>query len=146
MRAYAFLLMAVGSFGMLGVAHKIADHRGCRAEAINVFLFLGAAIAMALISLTSGHRFDTVPAIASATALCCGFLASLAILNFQHGIRYGKISTSWLVINLSAALPTVLSIILYHEGVSARRAAGLGLAIVALLLLWLERRRDEAAS
>ncbi len=146
MTAYVFLMLAVASLGMLGVAHKIADHRACRPEAINTFLFLGAAVAMAIVSFGLGHRLDHIPAVAWVTAITCGFLASLAILNFQHGIRFGKISTSWLVINLSMALPTVLSILIYHEAVSPRRAAGLALTVVALLLLWMERRRDETAS
>jgi drug/metabolite transporter (DMT)-like permease len=67
----------------------------------------------------------------------------VAILSFQHGVRFGKISTSWLVINLSTALPTILSIAIYHEVVSLRRALGLALAMVALGILWLERRREE---
>jgi drug/metabolite transporter (DMT)-like permease len=89
--------------------------------------------------------FD-VPAIAWATALVCGFLASFATINFQRGIRLGKISTSWLIINLSTALPTILSIVMYREAITTRRALGLLLAIVALLILWFERRREERAS
>ena len=85
------------------------------------------------------------PIAAWITATVCGFLASLAILAFQQGVRFGKISTSWVVINLSTALPTVLSIAIYHETVSLRRALGLGLAVVALMILWLERRREERA-
>jgi hypothetical protein len=30
-------------------------------------------------------------------------------------LRHGKISTSWLVINLSTAIPTVLFILIYRE-------------------------------
>ena len=67
-----------------------------------------------------------IPAPGWLTAVACGFLASVAILNFQHGVRFGKISTSWLIINLSTALPTVLSILIYREAVSVRRALGLG--------------------
>ena len=75
----------------------------------------------------------------------CGLFSSLAILSFQHGVRFGRISTSWLVINLSTILPTLLSILLYNETVSPRRAAGLVSAVVALLILWAERIREEKA-
>jgi drug/metabolite transporter (DMT)-like permease len=146
--AYVFLIMAAASLGMLGVMHKVADHRRCRPEAINLFLFLGAAIVMAVITLwrLGPAKAFVIPSVACLTATACGFLASLAILSFQHGVRFGKISTSWLIINLSAALPTVLSIVIYREAVSVRRALGLALAVVALLILWLERTREERAA
>jgi drug/metabolite transporter (DMT)-like permease len=144
---YIYLVMAVASLGTLGVVHKVADHRRCKPEAINFVIFLAAAICMFAVSI---WRFGPagvlqIPAVAWTTAVVCGFLASFATLNFQHGIRHGKISTSWLVINLSTALPTVLSILIYHEAVSARRALGLVLAVVALLILWLERVQEERA-
>jgi drug/metabolite transporter (DMT)-like permease len=146
--SYIYLIMAVVSLGLLGVFHKVADHRRCKPEAINFVLFLAAAIGMFAVST---WRFGAesvlhVPAVAWVTALVCGFLAAFATLNFQHGIRLGKISTSWLVINLSTALPTVLSIVIYHESVSPRRALGLALAVVALVILWLERAQEERAT
>lgn len=148
MIAYAYLMMAVTALGLLGVAHKVADHRHCRPEAINFMIFLVAAAAMSGFSLV---RFGpaaalAVPAAAWLTAVICGFLASFATLQFQHGIRFGKISTSWLVINLSTALPTVLSIVIYKEAVTPRRALGLLLALAALFILWLERAREERRS
>lgn len=144
---YLYLVMAVASLGMLGVLHKIADHRRCRPEAINVFLFLWAGAILSSFCLLRGSGlFLQTPPKALAVAALCGTLASVAILNFQHGIRYGRISTSWLIINLSTIVPTVLSILLYREIVSARRALSLILAMVALLLLWLDRRREERAA
>lgn len=142
---HAFLIVAVCALGCLGVLHKLADFRGCRPAAINLFLFLGAAAAMwrlALLRFGAG-AMNGFPLLAVAVGAVCGLLASVAILNFQHGIRYGKISTSWLIINLSTALPTVLSIVIYRERVGARRGLGLLLAVAALLILWLERRREE---
>jgi drug/metabolite transporter (DMT)-like permease len=140
-----YLLIAVASLGTLGVVHKLADHRRCKPEAINFVLFLAAATAMLV---TAIWRFGPasilqVPPIAWITAAGCGLLASFATLNFQHGIRHGKISTSWLVINLSTALPTGLSILIYREAVGVRRTLGLLLAVVALLILWFERVQEE---
>jgi drug/metabolite transporter (DMT)-like permease len=141
--AYAFLMLAVFALGLLGVLHKVADFRACRPEAINLFLFLGAAFLMWVAVFVRSGTDVGLPLVLMGVAAVCGFLASIAILNFQHGVRYGKISTSWLIINLSTALPTSLSIFIYHERLSPRRAAGLGLAVLALLILWLERRREE---
>ena len=145
MAQHAFLILAVCALGLLGVLHKLADFRGCRPQAINLFLFLGAAAAMWALTLFryGASAMNGIPLVAAAVGAGCGLLASVAILNFQHGIRYGKISTSWLIINLSTALPTVLSIVIYRERVSARRGLGLLLAVAALLILWVERRREE---
>lgn len=143
---YLYLLLAVGSLGLLGVLHKVADHQRARPEAANLFLFLGATILMSLYNFQRGEltEIPSLPALAWIVAVVCGVLTSLAILNFQRGIRFGKISTSWLVINLSTVLPTILSIMIYHEVVSLRRALGLMLAGVAIGLLWYERRLDDA--
>ncbi len=136
--------MAVCSLGMLGVLHKVADHRRCGPEAINLFLFLWAGIILSSFSLWRvPGLFTQTPLKAVAVAAVCGVLAGIAILNFQRGIRYGRISTSWLVINLSTFVPTMLSILIYHEVVSFRRALSLILALLSLLLLWLDRRREE---
>jgi len=142
---HAFLIVAVCALGCLGALHKLADFRSCRPAAINLFLFLGAAAAMWAVALLhyGANAINGIPLLVVAVGAGCGLLASLAILNFQHGIRYGKISTSWLIINLSTALPTVLSIAIYREHVSARRGLGLLLAVTALLILWLERRGEE---
>ena len=59
------------------------------------------------------------------------------------GVRFGKISTSWLIINLSAAIPAVGSVVLYHEPVSAKKLLVVGLAAVAVLLLWKDKQEDE---
>ena len=144
---YGFLFLAVASLGMIGVLHKVADHRRCRPEAINLFIFLGGTAVMTVLCAwhSKAAKLLDIPTIAWVTAAVCGILASLAILSFQHGVRYGKISTSWLVINLSMSLPTVLSIVVYHEIITARRALGLLLAVVTLIILWRERVREEAS-
>ena len=145
---HAFLLIAVISFGMLGILHKVADHQGCRPEGINMVLFGGAAACMFGATLWQNGWSNTLdlPFAGWMVAVVCGVLSSLAILSFQHGVRFGRISTSWLVINLSTTLPTLLSILLYHETVRPRRAAGLVLAVVALVILWAERVREEKAA
>jgi drug/metabolite transporter (DMT)-like permease len=140
-----YLLIAVISLGTLGVVHKVADHQRCKPEAINFVIFLTAGMIMFVVSI---WRFGPIsllqiPAVAWITAAGCGFLASFATLNFQQGIRHGKISTSWLVINLSTALPTALSILIYREAVGLRRGLGLLLSVVALLILWFERAYEE---
>ncbi len=145
---HVFLMLAVVSFGLLGVMHKVAGHRGCRPEGANLMLFFGATVLIFGVAVwhNGWAKALDVPLAGWQVATGCGVLSSLAILNFQHGVRFGKISTSWLIINLSTALPTVLSILIYREAVSLRRALGLALAAMALFILWLERAREEKAT
>jgi drug/metabolite transporter (DMT)-like permease len=146
MDGYPFLALAVVSFGVLGVLHKVADHRHCKPSVVTGFLFLCAAIAMSVICISErGMRASTqMPLWIAATALAFGIAAALSILNFQYGVRFGKISTSWLIMNLSTAVPVILSILIYREQIKWKRAVGLTLAVVALLLLWIDRSREES--
>jgi len=143
--SYLHLLLAVVSLGMLGVLHKVADHRRCRPQAINLLLFFCATLLLGLTaSLRSGPAaILALPGRVLAVGAMCGICAGLAILNFQHAVRFGKISTSWLLINLSTAVPTVLSIFIYREQVTPRRALSMTLTVAALVLLWMDRREEE---
>jgi multidrug transporter EmrE-like cation transporter len=62
----------------------------------------------------------------------------------QTSLRYGNISTSWLAINLSAGIPTLGSILLYHEQLNLRKACSLSLIVVALVLLWKDKTMEGA--
>ncbi|MCW5977920.1 MAG: hypothetical protein KIT09_07570 [Bryobacteraceae bacterium] len=136
------------SLGGLGLLSKVADRLGCRPAPVNLFLFLWAGLLVLLVSLVYNGVAGTaaVPGTIAGVAIVFGILASVAVLAFLHAVHYGKISTSWLVINLSAALPTVLSVLLYREEVTLRRGASLLLVLVALALLWMDRRAEEARS
>lgn len=68
---------------------------------------------------------------------------AISSLAFLVALRYGKISTSWLIINLSSAVPAIASALIYHETVNARKIAGLLLAVTALLLLYKDKKIDE---
>lgn len=143
---HLFLILAVVSFGSLGVLHKVADHHRCRPQAINAVLFLAAGLVLTVVTTVrlGIEAWTAVPSRAWLVAGACGLCASVAILHFQHGVRHGRISTSWLIVNLSTIVPTILSILIYGETVSPRRAVSLALALVALVLLWIDRRQEEA--
>ena len=75
-----------------------------------------------------------------------GIFAALALWIFQKGLRFGRIATSWLLINLSSALPTVLSVVIYHEPLGLRKALVLALVVASLLLLWWDRKQQLATA
>jgi drug/metabolite transporter (DMT)-like permease len=86
-----------------------------------------------------------VPIVVYAIALPFGVASVIGGIVFLAGVRYGKISTSWLIINLSAAIPAVGSVVFYHEHVSQRRIAVVALATISVFLLWKDKQADEAS-
>ncbi len=146
---HLFLGMALLALGLIGIFHKIADQYRCRPRAISVSIFFWAGLFTVVYIIATGKTalVGETPGKLYLVAGVCGFLAAAAILAFQAGLRYGKgkIATSWVVINLSTALPTILSIAIYKEAVSPWKIVGLILVVVAVLLLWKDKQIDEAA-
>ena len=144
-----FVVVALLSLAGLGVTHKVADFRRCKPDSVNVMLFFWAAVMFwgyACFHKSLFQDFSFFPPFTTKAviwAVACGALASIAILTFQTGIRYGRISTSWLVVNLSTALPAVLSLVIYREwrqGIGWQQPVALVLVMVSVILLW----RDKA--
>jgi len=143
MSGYLFLILTVFCFFSLGVLHKVADFQKCRPLVINAFLFFSGGLLITTYTVILGFPLS-LPRAVGGVATLCGILASIAILCFQSGIRYGKISTSWLVINLSTAVPTVLSIVYYGEHVGMRRGIALLAIALSLLFLWKDKQLESA--
>lgn len=142
-QAYIYTLIALLSFGALGVFHKLADTFHCRPSSVNALLYAWSLVFVAITLLKPGW---TAPGNVAALALPFGVSASIAILAFQAGIRHGDIATSWLAINLSSGVPTVASILIYHEPVGWKRAIALSLIPVSMALLWKDKRDAERRS
>lgn len=142
-----FLIFALFSLSGLGVCHKVADFHRCKPSAISVVMFAAAAGVLWSYTLYQvvGMKLPLFPPFTSSAvgvAVISGACAGIAILTFQIGIRYGRISTSWLVINLSTIVPAVLSLIVYREwqlGIKWQQIVGLLLVIMSVILLWRDK-------
>ncbi|MGH9448959.1 MAG: EamA family transporter [Terriglobia bacterium] len=139
---YLYALMSLGSFGILGLLNKVADARNCRPSAISALACMWAAVMIFGFLVLIKHSGIDVPGKVIWVAVPFGTTVAISGIAFLAGLRYGKISTSWLVINLSAGVPAILSILIYRERVSFHKAIGLGMAIVALFLLYKDRAGD----
>jgi drug/metabolite transporter (DMT)-like permease len=137
------MFLGLMSFGLLGVFHKLADVKKASPKAITAILYL-ASLLFVLVSLAAIQK-DTPLASGRILAIGVpfGLFAGIAILAFQSGIRHGDITTSWLIINLSSAIPTVASILIYKEAVTPTKTAALILIPIAIRLLWKERRESD---
>jgi drug/metabolite transporter (DMT)-like permease len=139
---FFFLLAALAGFGLLGIFHKVADHPDCRPKIIAVILlFWGGVLTTVYTALFHEKGLSFPPEVLSIGALG-GIFSALALFAFQTGLRHGKISTSWLVINLSMSVPILLSIFAFREDVNLVKVGGILLVLAAIVLMWRDKRLD----
>src|ERR1700739_296515 len=104
---YLYMILSLTCFGFSGICGKLADTRGCKPVAVYTLAYGWSLLfGGAFVALFRGGNFRGPMGI-YAIALRCGLASVIGGMVFLAGIRYGKISTSWLVINLSAAIPAV---------------------------------------
>lgn len=137
-----YTLLALLSYSALGLFHKLADVKDCRPSAITVLLYFSSLVYL-LLGSVSAHPAAAAPLTAKLLGIPFGMCSAIAILALQTALRFGNISTSWLAINLSAGVPAVASIALYHEPVSLRKGFALLLIAGAMVLLWKDRSIEE---
>lgn len=139
---HLYMFLSLVCFSSIGICCKIGDFLKCRPNAL---IALMALWSFTLVSGTVLHSTGSlaVPAAVAAVAIPCGIFGGIAVLSMQRGVRYGKVSTSWLAINLSAAIPTVASILLYKEPLTTTKAIALLLIPVSMLLLWKDKKDEE---
>jgi drug/metabolite transporter (DMT)-like permease len=142
---YSFAVVALLSFACLGILSKLADRRGCAPLATTTVVFAASSLFMSVqVAFVQKSTF-VPPARVLAIALAFGIASVLASWFFLRAIQFGKITTSWVVINLSAAPPTIASTVLYNETLGVRKVAVLLLAGAAILLLWKDMQEEARA-
>jgi len=75
-------------------------------------------------------------------AVVFGISAAAAILAFQTSIAFGKVTVAWLVMNLSAGLPALVSIWLYREKLTLLKGCAFVIALIALACLFQGKRQE----
>ena len=137
---YFLVFWSLFSYGILGICHKLAERKKCRPQPLAAMLMLSAFVGMnAFVLRGTGY---SIPSRALYTALLCGAIALCALWAFQEGLKHGKIATSWLIINLSSAIPTLGSILIYKEPINLKKAGILALIVVAIVMVWRDRLED----
>lgn len=130
------------SFGLLAIVSKIAERKRCNASSLTVSVFTWAALFMLGQSFRLAGKFQmTWPVILLAAGL--GVCAAVAYFAFQTSIARGKITIGWLMMNLSAGVPALVSIYFYEEKLTLLKSIALGLAFVSLLCLFQGNRLES---
>jgi drug/metabolite transporter (DMT)-like permease len=143
---FVYTLLALLSYSALGILHKLADVKNSRPAAINVLLYVSSLLLLLTGGVFAGTRLLTGPLSAKLLALPFGVSSAIAILALQTALRFGNISTSWLAINLSAGVPTLASILLYHEPMNVRKSVSLLLIAAAMFLLWKDKEAADRSA
>src|SRR4051812_27384400 len=105
---YWYMIAGLLCFAGMGVTHKMGDRWKC--NPLNIALVtMVSAFLVTLIRATFGSAgwFLHFPYRVALLAVPFGISAAIALWLFQKGLRHGHIVTSWLLINLSTAIPTV---------------------------------------
>jgi drug/metabolite transporter (DMT)-like permease len=139
---HLFLFGSLAGFSLLGILHKVADHPSCRPRMITMLLLLWGAVLTAAYTAAFDPRGLRMPAAVLGMGAAAGGAASLALFAFQASLRYGKISTSWLLLNLCVAVPVLISITVYGEKLTATKVGGVVMVFVAIVLMWWDKRID----
>jgi EamA domain-containing membrane protein RarD len=69
-------------------------------------------------------------------AVIFGTCAAVASWAFQVSIRLGKVTVGWLMMNLSAGVPVVVSIWMYREQLTSLKVIAFVLALVSVFFLF----------
>lgn len=143
---YLFAVLAMISIGVLGILSKVADSQGCKPLITTIVLFGGSTVFMGLYVRFVQRATLKPPAIVVGTALSFGALAILAFWVFLYGLQFGKITTSWIFMNLSAVVPAALSALIYHEKIGMVKAIVLLFVVASIVLLWKDRQKENKTS
>jgi drug/metabolite transporter (DMT)-like permease len=137
-----FCFVGAVSFGLLACVSKVAERERCNASALVSSLLAWATLLMLVRSLTL-HSKSHLPLKAIVIAIVFGICGAVAYFAFQRSIEIGKMTVGWLMMNLSAGVPAVVSIWMYGERVTALKVFAFSLALVAVLLLFLGRIAEQ---
>ena len=139
-----FCFLGALSFGLLACASKFAERRNCQASVLVVLLFAWATLVM-LVRSAGLPAPLSLPLKAAAVAVACGICAAVAYYAFQFSIGFGKVSVAWLMMNISSAIPAVVSVFVYGEKLTLLKILALGLVLLSLYFIF-RGRRAEAQS
>jgi drug/metabolite transporter (DMT)-like permease len=142
---HIYILLSLLSYSSLGILHKVAEVKKCRALPISLLMCVWCLVSLVVIGFLAGRNLSA-PAGVIGLALPVGVCAGVAILALQSALSLGDISTSWLAVNLSAGIPTVLSIVLYKEPITWLKVLALLAMALSMILLWKDAQvsRDTA--
>jgi drug/metabolite transporter (DMT)-like permease len=134
-----FCFLGALAFGVLGSISKVAEQRHYSASGLVVSMGGLGTLAMLVRTLTLPSGFS-VPLKVFPVAVACGVCAAVAYFAFQTSIKMGKVTVGWLIMNLSAGVPAVVSIWAYDEKLTPIKIIALALGVVSVVCVFRGQR------
>jgi len=135
----SYLLGAVGCAALFVQSYKFSVARGYDVDWVTVSSFAFNVLLLLLIR-TASHGAIAWPAIWLGVGF--GLAGGLAQFAFFRALRYGALSVSWTVVQLSMLMPVLASILFWGEHPTLwQRAAIGGVALAVVLMGDVELRR-----
>jgi drug/metabolite transporter (DMT)-like permease len=110
-------------------------------------MLLGAACLAAIFSVQEGGLHLTRPAVG--WGVISGGFIFLTTTAFFQVMRHGRLAIQWTVLNMSLAIPTLASIVIWGEEPTPLLLLGMGLVVLALVFMGIDKRqsprRDDVA-
>ena len=132
------------SFGLLGCASKGAERQHCRPSALLLMIYVWATLVMLIRSAGVPSPFS-LPLKAVAVSIACGICSALAYYAFQFSIGFGKVAVGWLMMNISSAIPAIVSLYVYGEKLTRLKVLAFGLVLISLYFIFQGRRAEMQA-
>jgi drug/metabolite transporter (DMT)-like permease len=120
------------AFAVIGIAYRQGQRRGLTALHIVLHMALWGAVFFAL--GTSAESWAEAPTLILTLGLVCGITQWLTAILIGCALRLGPLSPMWCALNLTFLPVTIHSAVFFDEPVLPVKIAGLGLAIVTVIL------------
>ncbi len=127
-----FLVLSIAFNTLFASCYKIAAHKKCNLDVVNVWMYAGSVATIAAVIAVKG-RLAFHPLV-FAMGVVAGVMVFFATLSFFYHMKYGQLSASWTVISLAVGFPVAASILAWHEIPNLKQSIGLALIVVALVL------------
>lgn len=138
--ALVYTVLAMVTFGGLGITYKIADRLKCDKPQTNFFLYFSAAVIQLIYTMVSGKL--VLKPTTLAIGAVAGVISLICVVALRKAIAKGRISTSWTIINLSMIVPVIASVFIWKEIPMPRDYAGIAFTVIAITLLGVDIGRS----
>lgn len=133
-RSIIFSLAATLLWGVWGITAKLAADRLGHWPSLLLYSAVSFTVISVMFAL-SGSTLRHVQATGVLLAVAAGLTGGLAVAAFQKALSCGPLSSSISLTALYPVIPVLYGIIILGEKITVARGTGMGLAIVAGVLL-----------
>ncbi len=143
-----FVVLSALASALFGSGYKLATMLNVSRPAVNVCMLLTGTLLTG--TLTLSYEGLAFPRPAVIIGMLAGVALFLTTTAFFQVMRYGRLAIQWTVLNMSVAIPTGVSIVVWDERPTLLLALGMVLTVIALILMGIDRGKnvhtDPAAS